>query len=162
MLEKILPHYNPNIKVNGPYLNKTQNRNFVRYLYPNGTKRVITYAKYLMEQNLKRELLNSETVDHKDRNKLNDVIENLQILDLVTHSKLDSKRAKLIEIVCVWCSSKIFRKPNVLRRSSKLKKSGPFCSKKCSGEYGAEIQNNRQEKLPIQKPIQSTYYYNDK
>ena len=162
MNKKKLTHYDPTIKVNGPYLNRTQNRKFVQYVYADKRKRVITYAKYLMEQLLKRELSSEEEVDHIDRNKLNDVIENLQILNKNIHIILDAKRAKLVEIECVRCHKKCMKKTSSLRSNSKSGYAGPFCGKKCTGEYGADIKYSVLIKLPIQPSVESEYYYLDK
>ena len=163
MIKIKLLHYDPTIKINGPYLNKVMNRKFVQYVYSDKTKRVITYAKYLMEQLLKRKLSPEEEVDHIDRDKTNDVIENLQILTKSDHVKIDIKRSKLVEIVCIRCGDKAFRNPVKIRHCSKQNKSGPFCNNKsCRGKYGAEVQNGREEKLLAQPSIESEYYYLDK
>jgi hypothetical protein len=161
-MPKILSHFDTTIQVNGPYFNKTQNRYFVRYLFPDKTKRVITYAKYLMEQHLKRTLSNTETVDHIDRNKTNDVIENLQILNLPEHAKLDAKYVNLVEITCVLCNKKAFKQPKNIKHNSKQGKAGPFCSKSCCGKYGRKLQLNQIKEFSIQPTVESTYYFKDK
>jgi hypothetical protein len=115
-----------------------------------------------MEQHLKRTLSANETVDHIDRDKTNDVIENLQILSLSEHVKLDVKYVKLVEIICVLCNKKAFKKPTNLRHNSNLKKAGPFCGKSCSGKYSRKLQLNQIEKLPVQPTVESTYYFKDK
>ncbi len=43
--------------------------------------------RYLMEQHLGRPLRDDEIVHHKDHNKLNNDISNLEIMDLATHSR---------------------------------------------------------------------------
>lgn len=161
-MPKVLPHYDPTIRVGGPYFNKTEGRYFVIYLFPDKSKRVITYAKYLIEQHLKRTLSANETVDHIDRDKTNDVIENLQILSLSEHAKLDAKYVNLIEITCVLCNKKAFKKPGNLKHNSKQGKAGPFCSKSCSGKYGRKLQLNQIKELPAQPTAEATYYYKDK
>ena len=100
-----------------------------------------------------------------DRNKNNDVIENLQILKFSEHIQLDSKRVKKIEIKCVWCDNKVIRSPNDLSSKAKQGIAGPFCSNICSGKYASDIQNERTNKLPPQPNIpieEREYYYLDK
>jgi len=102
-----------------------------------------------MEQFLKRTLSKEECVDHIDRNKLNDVIENLQILNRSNHSSLDAKRAKVVLLNCISCSAVMSRRASQVKANSKKGKAGPFC-KSCGGKYGTEVQNGREEKLDAQ------------
>lgn len=170
-LEKLrstkLVHFDQNILVSGPYLSN-ENRFYVFYYHKiNKTREMTLYSRYLMEQKLGRYLDKDETVDHIDRNKLNDSIENLQILTFKEHIKLDSKRVrdKEIELVCVWCKKSFIRM--IAREIFTGKKSGPFCSSICSGQYGSKVkldkssklENKPKESIPID---QRDYYYLDK
>lgn len=84
----ILPYFDLTYRVTGPYLNKHQVRYFVTITHlPTGKKTQKTYAKYLMENHLGRQLHKTEEVDHIDRNSMNDVLENLQIFSLSEHQK---------------------------------------------------------------------------
>ena len=96
------------------------------------------YAKVLMEIKYGRILGRDETVDHIDRDKLNDTYSNLKILDRSLHASLDALRVKVEDAICPECS-KIFT-PTVNQRNSKKNKAGPFCSRSCTGKYGAMIQ----------------------
>lgn len=156
-----LPYFNKNILVTGPYLNKKQGRKFVTTINQTTGKRTQkTYAKYLMEIHLNRELSSDETVDHIDRNKLNDVISNYQILDRANHTAIDAKRVDLVHLPCAWCKGDTVRKPRDLRSRSK-NRAGPFCSSKCKGEYGASVQNGG-TKLPLQPHIPSSFSFKKK
>ena len=147
-------------KVYGPYLSKKDNRKRISILYEDGTRGVKTYAKHLMEQHLGRELdPETETVDHIDRDKTNDVLENLRIIDRSTHSKEDNKYAKLVEQTCILCGKIHYKTPKVVRHSSKQGKAGPFCGKSCAGKYGAMVQNGHTAKRSAQQSIKSEYYY---
>lgn len=163
--EKTLKHFDENVYVTGPYTNG-DGRRYVRYVYRNSKKQKLTlYSRYLMEQKLGRYLDGDETVDHIDRNKNNDSIENLQILSSKEHFALDVKRVKDIELKCVWCSKKVIRAASDLSSKHKQGMSGPFCSNSCSGKYGSDIQNERTNRLPPQPnvPIEEReYYYLDK
>lgn len=158
---KRLSHYNSNIIVYGPYLSTSDNRYVVKEIGP-GHKKSKLYARYLVEQNLGRELIDDESVDHIDRNKLNDSLDNLRVISLKQNISDDVKRVKLIEIICVRCGAIAFKKARNIKNNAKQGKAGPFCSRSCCGKYGAEIQNGREEKLSTQPTVISEYFYIDK
>ena len=85
---------------------------------------------------------NEEHVDHIDNNKMNDDINNLQILSIkennVKAAKIKGKR--IIVLKCPNCG-KIFEKS---KRETHLVKSGKYtgCSRKCSSTFGTLIQHN--------------------
>lgn len=93
----------------------------------------ISYARYLMAVHLKRMLTKLETVDHINENKLDDRIENLQILTRSANSKkyASANPKQLFTFICPICS-KEFSKDK--RQSYQYLKFGkyPFCSKNCS------------------------------
>lgn len=160
----MLTHYDSKIKVRGPYFNKTMGRKFVEYLdkLSNLKIRTVLYSKYLLEQHLGRELSAEETVDHIDRDKTNDVLSNLRIVNASTHSSEDQLRVKQVEILCVSCGEKALKSARHIKHNSKQGKAGPFCGKSCAGKYGAEVQNERQVVLPAQPTVEAEYYYIDK
>lgn len=144
------------MKVYGPYTRKEDNRKHVIIVFEDGSRRTVSYPKFLMEQHLGRQLdPDLETVDHIDRDVTNDVISNLRVIDRVTHVKEDAKRREEQLEACVWCDN-IFAlsKNQVNNRAKKL--AGPFCSRSCSGKYGADVQNGG-VKL-ARKQEETTYY----
>lgn len=145
------------------YLGK-DNRRRVWKKYPDGTKKIITYARHLMEEKIGRRLNANETVDHIDRNKLHDIVENLQILSKNEHVKIDSKHVKKVIIICVWCGIKKERTARYVNHNAKLGKAGPFCGRSHAGKYGASVQNGG-IKLPVQLRIPKEireYFYLEK
>lgn len=66
-------------KVIGPYLNKRDNRAFVILVYEDGSRKTTSAARYLVEKSLNRSLEENEFVYHKDRNKGNCNLDNLEI-----------------------------------------------------------------------------------
>lgn len=68
------------MKIYGPYTDSAKGR---RFIIVSGVKQ--SYAKYLMEQHLGRKLLHWEEIHHRDNNKLNDTIENLEIKHETIH-----------------------------------------------------------------------------
>jgi len=125
------------IKYNGPYL-RSDGRQHMTYFHK-GKKTSISYAKYLMEQHLKRKLTIKEVVHHKDGNPLNNVFSNLEIKTRAKHSSDHVfKYPEKNELQCFWCK-RIFiinrkQMSNRMRESRRGKK-GPFCSKSCRGKY---------------------------
>lgn len=134
--------------VQGPYFNNKNQRWFVCIYYGNKDNRNQTMwlARYLMQEHLNRILESSEHVDHKDENKLNDNLENLQIL---TETENTVKRNKSLAInpeelivFCSFCSKEI--KMNRQKQKDRAKaeregRNGPFCNRKCSSQYGVSL-----------------------
>jgi hypothetical protein len=67
------------VKVYGPYPGQ-KGRKHVILLSPDGSRKTESYARFLMEQFLGRELLKSEVVHHKDEDWTNDTISNFDIV----------------------------------------------------------------------------------
>lgn len=69
-------------------LHKNENRYMANLIHKtNKTRTTLAYAKYLMSVHLKRILDRIEQVDHIDDDKLNDKLENFQILSLQDNMK---------------------------------------------------------------------------
>lgn len=122
------------------YLNTNKEpRRVVSLISNNGSRTSISYDRYLMSCELKRYLKKDEQVDHIDNNKMNDVIENLQIL---SHKENNIKKnafygIKLkddVELSCPVCNV-IFKRParNIDHKIKSGKK--PCCSKRCGGIF---------------------------
>lgn len=105
-------------------------------------RRTTSYARYLMSIREGRFLTKDEEVDHIDNNKLNDDIDNLQILTPEENRKKAEVRVqtKMAVIKCPHCG-KIFEKP---RGNTHLVKGGSYtsCSRHCNGKIVAALQKN--------------------
>lgn len=126
-----------NYKVYGPYKRKDGRLHVI--VYKSKTiKHTVSYPKFLMEIHLGKKLHpKKETVDHIDSDFTNNDISNLRILDLKTHTKEDAIRLAEETLKCKWCKTIFIA--NIKDRFRR--KAGPFCSKKCTGTYGAWVQN---------------------
>lgn len=128
------------LAVYGPYYSGKDGRSRVVLRMRN--KKFVTkqYAKIKMELLSNRRLGKDDTVSHEDRNKNNDAVSNLKIRPRKEHLRLDAKRLRPVRGVCRQCETE-FTLSREQRSPRAKKKAGPFCSKKCSGAYGAAVQN---------------------
>lgn len=145
-------------QVYGPY-NRLDGRQIVILVSKDGTRRTVSYPKYLLEQHLGRRLdPNLETVDHWDSDYTNNDLNNLRIIPRDQHSADDTRRVKPVKLNCAWCDEEFERSPRIVRDKAKKKKAGPFCSRKCAGKYSRMLQLKLVDRFNSQKPIQSEYY----
>lgn len=151
-----------NVVVYGPYTRKDNRKHVVIYWSAEDRRQTVSYPKWLMEQHLGRILSVDETVDHINRNFRDDRIENFKILNRAVHTSLDNKRVLPSDCVCVYCGKEAQKVTRDRRGNAKQGKAGPFCSRSCAGKYGAELQNGRIDKLPVQEAPESIYYKIDK
>ena len=146
--------YEQVIQVCGPYKGK-DNRLRVILKFNDGTKKGMSYPKYLMELHLNRYLTEDETIDHIDRNPLNNDINNLRILSRQEHCSNDVFRNKDIIVTCAYCGREFTIPGNKVHNRNRIDRhqSGYFCSRQCSGKYGAEIQNHKRSLVTISKIV---------
>lgn len=135
-------------RVYGPYKRK-DNRQHICVLYPDGKRSTVSYPKYLVELKLNRHLETNETIHHINGDFTDNRFENLLILDNKEHAKLHSiERMRPDELhTCFYCGKDFIIPGNMmhLRKHKKKKSSGNFCSRRCSGLYGKEVQTNNAE-----------------
>lgn len=143
-------------QIHGPYISGDKRRRVVLKL-KSGKRITKQYAKIKLEIRDGVVYGRDETIDHKDRNTLNDKYSNLIIRERAKHAQLDVKRRKTTICPCAWCG-KHFKLSQTQRAGGKMKKkAGPFCSPTCKGKYGASIQNGG--KLIKRNPKASKKYY---
>jgi len=162
--------YLENIKyVNGPYTQKSSGRLIINTVDFTGRKRTISYPKFLVEVLFNRQLdPYKETVDHIDHDWANNAWDNLRIVSMGKHAREDARRVALVRIRCIWCEELAYKKAAALRHNLKQHKVGPFCGRKCAGEYSSGVQNgrvdvSRYKALSMsQRDVQVEAYYADK
>lgn len=152
-LLKLYPEYD---KVTGPYnrkdgrqhiilVNSQKNRN------EQGRRRTVSYPKAIMEVHLQKRLDPHETVDHIDKNPLNNSLDNLQVLSRSEHAALDCKRLKTQYFVCPICQTEFGLSGIKLHHAIDNNNHGkavPFCSCRCAGKYSRNVQMKKQDTLP--------------
>jgi hypothetical protein len=117
----------------GPYLNKKEDRYYVTLIKGISVYRMLE-SRYKMCLKEGRLLTKQEEVHHINGDKLNDSIENLEIIDATKHRKLSGKIGRtMVELICPNCNRKFIRE----RGNTHLVKRGErtFCSRNCNGLY---------------------------
>ena len=132
--ENLLTLYIDYIKVYGPYIHSGLGRRVV-YLIGKGNKRkAITYARALLQIKESRLFDLDKTVDHIDNNKLNDSIENLQILSLKENAKKSNGDLGKEIYICQNCRNEFIYDVASYRKNRKANKSGPYCNRSCASQ----------------------------
>lgn len=120
--------YSKDFKAGYLNINKDPRRTLL-LVREDGTKTSTAYARYLMSVHLKRYLNRNEQVDHKDDDKLNDVIDNLQILspkeNNIKKNKFHNIEETIYELICPICGTVFYRS------AQRYKGEGQCCSRKC-------------------------------
>lgn len=99
--------------------------------------KVVLQHRFLVEQLLGRSLSTHEHVHHKDKNYLNNAIENLEVLSSSEHTKLHKaeKPAAMVELCCAYCSTSIFRRRNQVVTKIKNGQTDFYCNRSCAAKH---------------------------
>lgn len=122
--------------------------------HPNSTENnYVLHHRIIMENYLGRLLKKNEVVHHKDGNKKNNKLENLQLLSDEEHKrKHQLEQGRLfVKLKCPWCG-KIFEKPH---NNTHLSKGGTktSCSKSCNGKFVRKKQMNNGLTIEMKQAI---------
>ena len=102
----------------------------VATLRNNTTKKMISmsYAKYLYTSHYKVDINKRDEIDHINGNKMDDRIENLQIISGRYNRQKDHKVREMVLLHCPVCNQEfLFPKRNLSTHPN------PCCSRKCGG-----------------------------
>lgn len=151
-----------NITVYGPYTREDGRQHVIiitKNMWGQEVERqTMSYPKFLMENYLWRELGPDETVDHIDNDFTNNDWDNLRVLSRPAHCAADALRVVPITLPCSWCGN-LVTLSNGQRSKRASVKAGPFCSRSCSGKYGAFVSNGGD---PMQRQEFQVEYYRTK
>lgn len=138
--EQLLGLYPNYDKLFGPYVSKEGRAYFVLvYKGENRNRKTILRARAVMEVSLGRLLQPTETVDHKNRNKLDDTVDNLQIMTKKENSAKSAVRRVETQVFCINCGRAFTPSTRQKSKAKSITGAGPFCGRKCTGQYGALV-----------------------
>jgi len=130
-------------QVYGPYVEvskrkgKDKPRRHVLVIYGSGRaarRKKMSYARWLMECHVGRELDRDETVDHKDDDQMNDVLSNFQILSFGDNIRKSHPGPVLVEIKCAFCGKMAMRRACRTRQyAGRQEPRVLYCSRRCAG-----------------------------
>lgn len=107
-------------------------------LLDDGSRKSIWLHRELMEQHLGRTLSDEEVVHHRNENKKDNRIENLEVKLHSDHTRDHQAPAEVVEIKCLECGELAFRLARHIRHNQGTqKKPGPFCGRRCAGRANA-------------------------
>lgn len=113
---------------------------------PDGSRTTVQEHREIMEIFLGRKLLKSEHVHHKNENKLDNNLNNLEVLTASAHSRLkhkSDKPRKFFSFTCPQCGSVATKELSQVKHNRNLGKAGPFCSKQCAGVFSKQFHRRR-------------------
>lgn len=111
--------------------------------HPKATKNgYVLMHRVVMENYLGRVLNDDEVIHHKDHNKKNNDLSNLELLNKVEHVKLHGKERgrQVILLKCPWCKKEFVRWKNQTHLQKPSIYNCTCCSDKCRGKLYREIQ----------------------
>lgn len=109
--------------------------------YEDGSKRTVLQHREVVEQSLGRRLASTEIVHHRNHDKTDNRLDNLEVLSNSDHASHHAQRPiEWADAKCLGCGKEWRIRASVLRGNAKKGRVGPFCSKQCSGRYGANVQ----------------------
>ena len=95
---------------------------------PNGEMTSMSYAKYLYTSHYQTDVAKGDQVDHINGNKMDDRIENLQVISGAYNNIKDRRRKTLVLLRCPVCGNEfLFDKRNLPYHPN------PCCSRRCGG-----------------------------
>lgn len=124
------------MRIYGPYKRKDGRQHIIK-ISPDRQRTTQSYPRYLMEQHLGRQLLDTETVDHINGNYADNRLENLQLLSRADNIRKSAKTAKTYTFNCPVCGEEATKPLKDVMGNKRQGKAGPFCSRKCAGKYSA-------------------------
>lgn len=96
--------------------------------YANGEVHSMSYTKYIYTSYYKCDIAKGDEVDHINNDKMDDRIENLQVISKRQNNSKKKQCKTFVEIICPVCGNKfIFDKRNLSTHPN------PCCSRRCGG-----------------------------
>ena len=114
-----------------------ENRKHVVLFNTNEDRSTTAYARYLLSVKLGRYLTIDEEADHKDEDKTNDSVDNLQILS-GRNNRIKSSQHPLVNLTCPTCKIEFQRTRTELRgHRHRIEENTICCSRTCGGKFAS-------------------------
>ena len=99
--------------------------------HPHATKQgYVLHHRIVMENSIGRVLSTDEVVHHKDENKKNNNLNNLEVLSRAAHQRLHASTGRTyINLVCDECGTAFTKEKRLISKTTK----SPKCSRRCNG-----------------------------
>lgn len=95
---------------------------------PNKEMTSMSYAKYLYTSHYECDVPDGDQVDHINGDKMDDRIENLQVISRKYNAVKDKRHREMVELICPVCKEPfLFPKRNLSTHPN------PCCSRRCGG-----------------------------
>ena len=106
-----------------------ENRRMACLYHNDGTRKTISYAKYLYTSHYNCDVADGDHVDHINGDKTDDRIDNLQVISKEYNIKKDHVKKEMIVCVCPICGKEfLFDKKDLSTHPN------PCCSRSCGGK----------------------------
>ncbi len=118
--------------------------------HPKATKNgYVLHHRIVMENALKRPLLDTEIVHHKNHNKKDNRKSNLEVMDGRIHGRLHRIEIgeKWVKLRCPWCDDTFRRQHNKTHLVKPSKYKCSCCSSTCRGKFYRYIQIHSVDRL---------------
>ena len=116
-----------NMKIKSRYENTKSG--YIKLYFENG--KVVEEHRYLMEHHLGRKLFYNEIVHHKDGNKKNNNLDNLEIKPRDVHARRHQKPAELAKLVCSYCGNIFEKEKRYIKSKMKNGQTDFYCNRHC-------------------------------
>lgn len=87
----------------------------------------------VMSEHLGRPIRKGELVHHKNENKHDNRLENLELLERGEHLRRHRPKAEMVELTCPVCNVKFAQEARIVRSRLKNGVKRFFCSRRCIG-----------------------------
>ena len=112
--------------------------------------KTVLYHRYLMEQRLGRVLSKAEIVHHKNGDKKDNNISNLEIKNQPDHARdhaLERLKKEWIELECSFCGNMFVAEGRRVRYKIKKGQIKHYCSRRCVGKSSMAASSNSRKAL---------------